>query len=105
MIGAKRVKCSAPRCQRYCERRAYECTRIDECEADGVRSPDFDVLVNGARVIVEVKQMEANEEETRLWRETWSGKIVVHGREPGKRARYLIRRATGQLRTYALASI
>src|SRR5262245_14250769 len=105
MIEAKRVKYSETLFQRYCERHAYEYARMDERVAIGVRSPDFDVLVSGTRVIVEVKEMEANEEETRLWRETWSGKIVVHGREPGKRARYLIRRATGQLRPYALASI
>jgi hypothetical protein len=55
----------------------------------------------GQEVIVEVKEIEANDEDIRLWRQTRSGKIVAHSREPGMRARRHIRDAIGQLRAYA----
>jgi len=91
--------------QRYCEQQGYDFNRIDESRELGVRSPDFSVSVKGQKIIVEVKEITANEEEIKLWRETRSGKVVVHGREPGKRARKHVEDAVGQLRPYAEKNI
>lgn len=86
MTGKKQTKRSEVLFRRYCDERGYDCSPIAESGVQRVRSPDFSVLVNGDRIIVEVKEITANDEEVRLWRETRSGKVVVHGREPGRRA-------------------
>jgi hypothetical protein len=65
----------------------------------------LEILADGLRVIAESKDLNANEDDIRHWRETRSGKIVVHSREPGKRARSSIEEARGQLRPYAQAGV
>lgn len=101
MKMAKQIRQSEILFQRYCEQHGYDINRIDESRESGIRSPDFSIVVKGQKIIVEVKEITANEEEIKLWRETRSGKIVVHGREPGKRARKHVEDAVGQLRSYA----
>ncbi|MGH7951781.1 MAG: hypothetical protein ACREFE_07665, partial [Limisphaerales bacterium] len=88
---------------RYCEFYKFNCKEIEESKLHGVRTPNLEISANGVKIIVEAKNLNANDEEIRCWRETRSGKIVVHGREPGKRARSLIEDARGQLRPYAEA--
>lgn len=85
---------------RYCEFYKFDCRKIEESKLRGVRTPDLEISANGVKIIAEAKDLNANEEEIRSWRETRSGKIVVHSREPGKRARSLIEDARGQLRPY-----
>jgi hypothetical protein len=102
---AKQMEQSEILFQRYCEHHGYNFNRIDESSESGIRSPDFCVVVKGQKIIAEVKEITANEEEIKLWRETRSGKIVVHRREPGKRARKHVEDAVGQLRPYAEKNI
>lgn len=101
MSAARPIEQSELHFQRYCDLRGYDCRRIDESKQPRVRSPDYEVFINTQRVIVEVKELIANQEESRNWRKTWSDEIVVHGREPGKRARQHIETAVGQIRPYA----
>src|SRR5271154_1163189 len=87
--------------KRYCELQKYGCEELEESNLFGVRTPDLEIMADGIKVIAEAKDLNANDEDIRCWRETRSGKVVVHGREPGKRARSLIEDARGQLRPYA----
>ncbi len=91
--------------QRYCELCRYSCKQLEESKQHGVRTPDLEVLADGITVIAEAKDINANDEDVRCWRETRSGNIVVHRREPGKRARSSIEDARGQLRPYAEAGV
>jgi hypothetical protein len=87
--------------QHYCNQRGYKWSRPETVAKPRIRLPDYLVDVGQTKAAVEVKEIVANREETRLWRESRSGKIVVHGREPGKRARSQIEAAIGQLRSYS----
>lgn len=89
--------------QRYCALRGYGCKALEESKIPRVRTPDLEVSADGVRVIVEAKDLNANADDIRNWRATRGGKTIVHGREPGKRARYLIAKARGQLRHSAEA--
>jgi len=91
--------------QHYCQLRGYRCSPIKTSDQQGVRTPDFEVIANETRVIAETKDVTANEDDIRLWRKERAERIVVHSREPGKRARYLINAARGQLRTSAQAGV
>jgi hypothetical protein len=101
----KREEQSKELFQRYCELCGYSCKRLEESKSCGVRTPDLEICADGLRVIAECKDLVANEDDIRNWRETNSGKAVVHSREPGKRARSSIEAARGQLRAYAEAGI
>lgn len=87
--------------QSYCRQRGYDLTRIEPAQESGVRSPDFSLFIKDREIIVEVKEITANDDDVRVWRDTRAGKVVVHRREPGKRARGQIEAAVGQLRPYA----
>jgi hypothetical protein len=89
--------------KRYCELHKYACKELEESKLPGVRTPDLEILADGVKIIAEAKDLNANDEDIRCWRETRKGKIVVHSREPGKRARSMIEDARGQLRPYAEA--
>jgi hypothetical protein len=91
--------------QRYCQLRGYRCCHIATSNKHGVRTPDFEVFVNNTTIIAETKELTANPDDIRFWREERAGKIIVHGREPGKRARDAIEAARGQLRPYAEAEM
>lgn len=91
--------------QHYCHLRGYRCSRIKPSNQQGIRTPDFEVIANEIRVIAETKELTANAEDVRFWRDERAGRIVVHSREPGKRARYLINAARGQLRESAQAGV
>jgi hypothetical protein len=84
--------------QRYCQLRGYRCSYIKKSDQQRVQMPDFE---NNVKIIAEAKELTANPDDIRLWREERAGKIVVHSRERGKRARDLIEDARGQLRPYA----
>ena len=101
----KRREQSKELLQRYCGLRGYGCRQVEESKSPGVRTPDLEIVAGGVRVIAEAKDLNANEDDIRYWRETRSGKIVVHSREPGKRARSAIEDARGQLRPYAEAGL
>jgi len=91
--------------QHYCQLRGYRCSPIKTSNQQGVRTPDFEVIANEMRVIAETKDVTANADDIRFWRKERAGTIVVHSREPGKRARYLINAARGQLRKSAQAGV
>ena len=91
--------------RRYCELREYKCSRIEKSNQQGVRTPDLEMSADGVRVIAEAKDLNANDEDIRCWREERQGNTIVHGREPGKRARSLIESARGQLRPHAEAGV
>jgi hypothetical protein len=91
--------------QRYCQLRGYCCSRIEKSNEHGVRTPDFEIMVDNIRIVVETKELTANQDDLRNWRATLSGEIVVHNRESGKRARSLIEDARGQLRQFAAVGI
>lgn len=91
--------------QHYCQSQGYRCSCVEKSNEWRVRTPDFEVIANDVRIIVEAKDVNANDADIRNWRDTRSGKIVVHSREPGKRARSLIEDARGQLRAYAQAGV
>jgi len=101
MTAEKQTTRSEVLFQHYCDERGYGYSRIAESGEQRVRSPDFSILVSENRITVEVKEITANKAEVRLWRETRSGKVVVHAREPGRRAHNQIRAAARQLRQYA----
>jgi hypothetical protein len=91
--------------QRYCELRGYGCKQLEESKLPNVRTPDLEILADEVKIIAEAKDLNANDEDIRCWRATLNGEIIVHHREPGKRARSLIEDARGQLRSYAEAGL
>ncbi len=101
----KREERSKELFQRYCELRGYSCKPVEESTMSGIRTPDLEICADGQRIIAECKDLVANQVDISNWRETNSGKIVVHSREPGKRARSSIEAARGQLRPYAEAGV
>jgi hypothetical protein len=91
--------------QRYCESCGYACKLLPKSKTPRIRTPDLEIVTGGVRVIAEAKDLNANANDIRDWKKTLCGEIVVHSREPGKRARSLIAKARGQLRSSVEAGL
>lgn len=80
----------------FCQNRGIPLERIPESEA---RTPDYQIDIDGERIIVEIKETSPNPEEIesdRLVKERGYGNVT--GGTPGDRVRKMIRSASGQLK-------
>lgn len=82
--------------EEYCKRERIECTRVLE---EDVRTPDYEVVIDGQKIIAEVKETRENEKELesyRLLRERGYGNVL--GGTPGARVRDKIYASSKQIK-------
>src|SRR5688572_28213326 len=82
--------------ERFCERRGIAFTRLPE---GAVKMPDYEILVEGIRIAVEVKQIEPNAEDRDILAQAAHGEAASYWVDMS-RARQSIRDAIKQLRAY-----
>jgi hypothetical protein len=85
--------------EEFCRAREIEFERIPEAET---QTPDYELIIGGTRVVVEVKETEPNAEEQeadRLIAQRGYGKVVSH--TPGARVRKKIESCSAQLKARA----
>ena len=82
--------------ERFCTLNNIVFDPISTQSEEGLRTPDYDILVSDQKIIVEVKQIEPNEEELEAIRQFEEGKMVSVGGEPGGRVRKKIKKASGR---------
>lgn len=83
----------------YCRVRGYPATRIP-APADGGRFPDFEVNIHGDRIVVEIKELQANPMDKNMADAIQNRRSEVFGGEIGRRTRTHIEDAERQLRRY-----
>jgi hypothetical protein len=83
----------------YCKFRTYDANRISAPE-DAGRFADYELRINGHRVITEVKELQANPEDERIAKSIEERRVEAFGDEPGRRVRTHIEDAERQLRRY-----
>lgn len=83
----------------YCKLRSYVVNRLS-APADGGRFPDYEVIIGGTRIIVEVKELQANPTDKEMAKAIQEKRIQVFGGEIGRRVRTHIEDAERQLRRY-----
>jgi hypothetical protein len=80
--------------EHYCTRLDYNCAKIP---TGSDRSSDYLVRGPGWEVIVEIKELSANDDDRRVFRDLRQGKLVISGDRPGRRVNEHIRDAASQL--------
>lgn len=86
--------------EHYCESKGIICRRIPEIET---RTPDYEIVLLGKQVIVEVKEIlptQEEEESDRLRRQRGYGEAVCY--TPGDRIRKKIKASSGQIKPRTL---
>lgn len=81
----------------YCAARGYACEPIAESDE---KTPDRDVRAGDVRLMVEVKELAPNDEDLRMIEELRTQRWTTRSDLPGRRASYLIKRASKQLGRY-----
>ena len=81
----------------FCALRGIECQSFSV--ADG-KHPDYEIVLSGQRVVVEVKVLEPNDEERVVNERRARAEIVAGGGKPGERLRREIRPANAQLKAF-----
>lgn len=77
----------------------FEIRRIPESPKSG-KAPDFEIITHQSRIIAEVKEITANDEDVKSIKGLHNGETVVHSSVPGERVRRAIRSGSKQLRAY-----
>ena len=80
--------------EQYCQENGIGCMKIKEA-AD--KTPDYDIEVNGIRIIAEIKQIDPSKEDRSLIRELRENGCMNYSRTPGDRVRNKIKSASIQL--------
>lgn len=71
---------------------------FDRIKPDGEKIPDYDFIINDKRIVIEVKQMDPNPEESKKIQEFNTKGTVNIRTEPGKRVRGKISDSEGKFR-------
>jgi hypothetical protein len=79
--------------EQFCALSAIHCKRI---EPDGQKIPDYDLFIGNKKIVVEVKQLEPNPEESHKINQLNTSGTVTIKTEPGKRARGKITDSQGK---------
>jgi hypothetical protein len=82
--------------EEVCRTVGIDCRRV--AEAADARTPDYEVVFSGHRVVAEVKQFDPNAEEAESIRRMEAGRIGGTTATPGDRIRKAIRSAAPQLK-------
>jgi hypothetical protein len=85
--------------ERFCMERGLNFNRIPEGES---KSPDYHILVNSSKIIIEVKQIDANKEEKEILKkplDEWDQYDVFHCGTPGDRIRKKIKDSLPRLKS------
>jgi hypothetical protein len=85
--------------EKFCRARRIPFERVPETDC---RTPDYEIVLNASRVVVEIKEMERNDEEResdRLVAERGYGNVISH--TPGERVRRKIQSCSKQLKARA----
>jgi hypothetical protein len=83
----------------YCALRGYDAIRIPT-PVDGNRFPDYEVTIAQSRLIVDVKEIQANPSDKNVVGVIHERRVEVFGDEPGRRIRGHIEQAEKQFRRY-----
>ena len=88
----------------YCKLRGYVANRIRAPQDTG-RFPDYEMYIGESRIILEIKEFNANPDDEREAKAIRESRIEVSGDEPGRRVRTHIEDAERQLRRYDAANV
>lgn len=86
---------SEPLFEKYCAARGYSCVSIPNCDRP---TPDYRVTADSHDVLVEVKELRPNEDDSRFAEELAQRGIASHRDRPGRRAAEAIKEAASQLK-------
>lgn len=81
--------------EQFCNLRKIRCERISPCNQ---KIPDYDIFINRRKIVVEIKQMNANPKETQKINELNASGATTIKTEPGKRVRGRITDSQGKFR-------
>ena len=85
----------------YCRRNGLHCERVPE--AQDRKTADYCLNCDGAKVYVEVKQVDPSPVDVEHSKALARGELVTSSRTPGQRLRDHLREAASQLRAYTRA--
>ncbi|MGA2467356.1 MAG: hypothetical protein ABSH06_23795 [Thermodesulfobacteriota bacterium] len=95
MLGEKKVTLSEQKFEEFCKTNGIPLERVAPEERE---TPDYDVWIDGQRIVVEVKQLEMNEEDARVVHEFQTSRRAFGGvKRIGDRVRYKIDKAKRQI--------
>jgi len=80
--------------ERFCKENNIGYSKIEEST---IKTPDYEIEIDGLTVITEIKQIDPNKEEKELIRKLENGEMVTTGGTPGDRVRSKIKSASPQL--------
>lgn len=83
----------------YCNCRGYVAKRLS-APTDGGQFPDYEVMIGGIRIVVEIKELQPNPTDKEMAKAIQEKRIQVFGGEMGRRVRTHIEDAERQLRRY-----
>jgi hypothetical protein len=84
--------------EQFCKELSIEFTRVPESNEKYVKRPDYEVVINSTKILVEVKQIDPNQEEKENQNKLANGEMVTSSLKPGDRIRKKIHEANPQLR-------
>jgi len=91
--------------ERFCKKRGLNFNKIPQGE---MKSPDYYLLLNDYKIVIEVKQIDATKEEWKILQkplEQWDQYDIFHWSTPGDRIRKKITDALPQLKAFAKANL
>jgi hypothetical protein len=85
--------------ERFCQENGIRSYRVPPKSKEKIQTPDYDLFLNGQKIVAEVKQFDPNTKELRLLNQLQErGWTDAFGDEPGHRVRKKIADAVPQLR-------
>jgi hypothetical protein len=88
--------------ERFCQEKSINFRRLDVSNLPDIKTPDYEIFTSGGSIIVEVKQLDPNEEDKRLYNQLLNEDDVdVRRQVPGSRIRGKISDAMPQLKIAA----
>ena len=85
----------------FCERNGLVFQPIPTKSKEGEKTPDYDVCIDGQRLVVEIKQIDPNPEESLQQKILDAGGMAVGSTTPGARVRSKIAAGVGQIKIRA----
>ena len=84
--------------EKFCRMNGIECRPVETSSVEGEKTPDYDILIAGYKILVEVKQMNPNPGEAQKQEELNKTGTTSIKSKPGHRVRGKIKDAMGKFK-------
>ncbi len=84
--------------EQFCADQGIACERLEE---ETSKTPDYQIVIEGMEVVVEVKQIDPSKEDRKLLEEFEANGHIVHGGTPGDKVRKKIQSASPQMSAHS----